>query len=536
MSTESSSQIDKSKKYDRQLRLWGERGQTALESAKVCLINASAAGAETLKNLVLPGIGSFAIVDGNKVEEESIGNNFFLHDDWLGKSRAECATALLLEMNSDVKGNYVDETVERMLQNRPEFFKSFSCVIATELAEETLLILAQTLWKYQVPLVVVRAYGMIGYIRLVMSEHQVVESHQENAHPDLRLDRPFPGLVDYVDSIDLASMTKQEHGHTPFLILLMKYLNQYKDLNNGEMPRNYKEKIKLKELIKAGVLMKEDGNPEDEENYDEAVRNVNSCLAPTKIPSEVQSIFSDPACCSLTNQSSTFWILTRAVKEFTQNEGQGALPLRGSIPDMTADSARYIKLQQIYQKKATQDVAAVKQRVCQLLDDLGKPRDCVADEDVKLFCKNSHFLRVVRCRALTEEYTAATAKGKDLERHLEDEESDVAYYAAIRSIDRFQAKESRFPGSVDDKVEKDGAILKEVAHSFTKELGIQSDIKSECLEEMCRYGGCELHTVAAFLGGVAGQEVIKIITHQFVPFNNTFLYNAMKGTSVTIEL
>ena len=36
-------------------RLWGNHGQEALESAKICLINASATGTEILKNLVLPG-------------------------------------------------------------------------------------------------------------------------------------------------------------------------------------------------------------------------------------------------------------------------------------------------------------------------------------------------------------------------------------------------------------------------------------------------------------------------------------------------
>lgn len=43
-------------RYDRQIRLWGEDGQRALESAKICLINATATGTETLKNLVLPGL------------------------------------------------------------------------------------------------------------------------------------------------------------------------------------------------------------------------------------------------------------------------------------------------------------------------------------------------------------------------------------------------------------------------------------------------------------------------------------------------
>lgn len=45
-----------------------------LENAKVCLINANALGTEILKSLVLPGIGAFTIVDGEKVTEEDIGS------------------------------------------------------------------------------------------------------------------------------------------------------------------------------------------------------------------------------------------------------------------------------------------------------------------------------------------------------------------------------------------------------------------------------------------------------------------------------
>lgn len=80
----------------------------------------------------------------------------------------------------------------------------------------------------------------------------------------------------------------------------------------------------------------------------------------------------------------------------------------------------------------------------------------------------------------------------------------------------------------------------------------------------CRYGAAEPHTVSAFLGGKsaevccycaayhksklfinscqcvclgsAAQEAIKIISHQFVPFSNTFIYNAMSQTSATFHL
>ena len=57
-------------------RIWGEQGQAALEKASICLLNCGPTGSETLKNLVLGGIGSITVVDGSKVENGDLGNNF----------------------------------------------------------------------------------------------------------------------------------------------------------------------------------------------------------------------------------------------------------------------------------------------------------------------------------------------------------------------------------------------------------------------------------------------------------------------------
>lgn len=61
--------------------------------------------------------------------------SFFLDSESCGKSRAEVATQLLLELNSDVRGDYVDESVDQLLENNPDFFNNFTVVIATSLNE-----------------------------------------------------------------------------------------------------------------------------------------------------------------------------------------------------------------------------------------------------------------------------------------------------------------------------------------------------------------------------------------------------------------
>ena len=76
-------------KYDRQLRLWGANGQKCLMNSHILLIHANGVGSETLKNLVLPGIGNFTILDDYIVSHHDLSCNFFVTEEGLGKPRAE---------------------------------------------------------------------------------------------------------------------------------------------------------------------------------------------------------------------------------------------------------------------------------------------------------------------------------------------------------------------------------------------------------------------------------------------------------------
>lgn len=104
----------KQKKYDRQLRLWAASGQQALEDAHILLINSGpgATGVEALKNLILPGVGKYTILDSAIVAEADLGVNFFLDDTTLGASRAEHTCKLLQELNPDVVGHFITEVTD----------------------------------------------------------------------------------------------------------------------------------------------------------------------------------------------------------------------------------------------------------------------------------------------------------------------------------------------------------------------------------------------------------------------------------------
>ena len=97
-------------KYDRQLRMWGQLGQNLLNESRILLIGASGSGSETLKNLILPRIKHFTIVDPAMISKRDLGQNFFLTHDMIGQPRAKVMYENLLELNPDeVTGAWLTE-------------------------------------------------------------------------------------------------------------------------------------------------------------------------------------------------------------------------------------------------------------------------------------------------------------------------------------------------------------------------------------------------------------------------------------------
>lgn len=62
--------------------------------------------------------------------------SFFLEPENIGESRAQATSRYLRELNSDVQGDYIDTSLEELLGDRPEFFNSFTIIIASNLPEK----------------------------------------------------------------------------------------------------------------------------------------------------------------------------------------------------------------------------------------------------------------------------------------------------------------------------------------------------------------------------------------------------------------
>lgn len=483
------------------------------------MINATTLGTEILKGLVLPGIGGYVIVDDATVLEEDLDCNFFLDDTSIGQPRAKCTARLLQELNPDVNGDHIDENIEHVLTVNPEFFKNFDVVVATCLPERTMTALSNLLWDLNIPLVICRSIGFLGSVRVQIKEHCVVETHPDSRQSDLRLEQPFTTLRDHCDSITLSPKV-------PWLVVLYKYVQQYRDENDGSLPTTYREKSKLREMIRNGMTA-------DEENYEEAIKAVNSSFGGGHLTSSIKAILNDEACINLNKQSSTFWILARALKDFVETDGRGWLPLPGVLPDMTADTASYINLQNIYRAQAIHDADIVFRRAQQLLKELDKPSDSITEKDVKLFCREAANLAVIRGTKISDEYDKSY-RANNIAMGLETPDSLMEHYVIIRAMEKFTSEYGTIPGA--SEIESDTARIKSIACRLLNEWGINAQINDDLAHEICRYGGFEVHSVSAFLGGCVAHELIKLITKQYKPINNTFIYNAITSETAVFQL
>lgn len=635
-------------KYDRQLRLWGSSGQQALGSTLVVLVGSSACGTESLKNLVLPGVGSFLIVDdvaydgvvgngeivqgeSNRVEGKFLNPscNFFAERTSSGASstKAGMACDLLCELNPDVSGfhctvpslegvNY-HAFLENLKIHPPTVDGSEKSnnilVICADQPGSVLVPLSHACHLLSLPLLNVRCYGLLGYIRIQTSPpyHVVKDAKKTNKLADLRLaDGPsgvFPGLKKVYDSIPkLDTMTdSKDHGHVPYIILLLQALEKWKETNVRRVPETYEEKEEFRKLVKSMA-----NDFENELNFQEGYDQAHLAWADAKISEESKIVLDrcceeefyetaiDPAMDTSSGDGSPisrgstlpnisvlqFQLMALALKRFLK-ENEDRPPLEGTIPDMTSDTKTFVALQEAYRHQAGIDRSKFTEYISEILEQCKiKSNGCrvvvemPSDEEIVTFCKNARDIRILETRPLYAEYQCqdpcspnVTALSKSLNLDpttipnfdtLQAEsredllmstmdpydtdpiQTPLLWFIALRACDAFYDRHGHYPGKHDQTLALEADVnevyklmidvvgnlgLKDC--EFIAETFLNDERGKDVAREVVRYDEAEIHTIAAVMGGVASQEAVKLITGQYVPLDDTYVYNGIASTA-----
>ncbi|KAI9570967.1 hypothetical protein HD554DRAFT_2017835 [Boletus coccyginus] len=350
------------------------------------------------------------------------------------------------------------------------------------------------------PLVVVRSAGFLAEFFIQFHEHTGEHPHSENA-PSLRIDKPFPALRDHALALDFDALDPIEY---PYVVILIRVLEEWMksllpfprffscvpsstraDISTTDS--HSKRTTSGKKLIRAKKIKS------DEEKFDEAEAQAYRCWTETKIPSEITTLFENPAISpeALRQNPSPFFHLLAALKELTDQSETHALPLTSTLPDMRSDTSNYIPLQRLY----VQDRRSRRSRL----------RAPVDNAVVDLFVENAHALQVLRGKewgAFDQDKAALAdvlvSSPRATPTHLALSALFVPKGDSVGSPSTVEHLRQEVQSIVDDSVE----LLEALDHA---------------IGELARAPAAELPNTEASLGGMVAQETIKMITKRYIP-------------------
>jgi len=456
-------------------------------------------------------------------------------------------------------------------------------VVASDLIPSLLEALSEACYDSGHPLIVVTSYGLIGCVRLQLPRKGAVllQPKPTNSPPDLRLVTSFPAFRRFVDSTVggrlLEAMNGQQHGHVPYPVLLTKAMDSYHEARSNEkasgsnnkdstnhngriLPKTFAEKEDFKiNYVKS--LARDYGK---ELNFQEAVDNAYLAYTERDLGWEVTE---EGDSTNKNARATKLGQLKYALRTFMEEHPDHRPPINGSVPDMTASTELYVRLQQLYRDQAEEDLrkmTEILRKQQQEEEQSGDGFETVTDEDLSNFCANVYTVGHLRTRSLKAEYNNDNDNNAGEDEELVDDwkmalddpcdtpvHTPFLWYLGIRACQIFCHREGRYPGCVEAcgetdgessssttkvKLEKDAFLLSNIMkdtvvphYRLTDQKLLQShsgSIDSIC-RELTRYGNAEIHTVSSVVGGVASQEAVKIVTGQYVPLDNTYVYNGI---------
>lgn len=490
-----------SQRFDRQIRLWGSNGQKKINDANICLIGdySLATWQEVAKNLVLSGIRNITVISTiNDIQIENIENKsniklkgFIPSDNIFNYLKQLSSNNIIINqlnlsystLTKDIKNyNWSKHNVICLIDNFHDIFYNIFFNSINDYYSFNLL----------PPIISSYVIGEIAMIKLKIFENLFIfETHPNYKNPILRLDYPWPELKDFLNnSADILSnfnnLNSDSISDYPFVCILYTILRDYFLTNNNNNISNGNQNInikKIKENIDTFYSKFKISNLQDI-NYSESKRFAYLAFTDLTINDKVYEM----ACIgenilsnfdykkykkSIDNYNLKILILLKALRIF-MDSAENIInnikwyPLSRDLSDMDASTKLYHKLKNIYKQKGLEDQRFLR-KILQKHDNFHFNQINVDNDLIETFCSNIPNIVLIK---------PIDPPHNDQKLYL-----DILYY--------------HYPH------------LKPLNYTFSESFLQQSNSK--------------IVSLFALVGSITSNEVIKLITHHYIPINNTLL-------------
>jgi amyloid beta precursor protein binding protein 1 len=506
-------------RYDRQIRLWGDIAQSAIQATTLYVLGSDCHATEFLKSMLLHGVTKVTIVDDALVTEEDLLTNFFV--DSIAdppQPRAVVVAQLLSELNPFATITPV-VAPPSSLPGLADLDSSAFVITVGNQTVDFLNSLSAQLYPRGIRQAHFQTVGLFGAFYIDGIFHTAIEGPSDIREPkDFRIHNPFPALSAFVDSLVLDDIKDDTiHSHIPYVVLLIK-ARQAVMAEKGVSKLTREHCAALTEKLNQWRRCREDIHTGelkqlDEAGFDDAIEEILAAYGSPPLFSDTMDCLAVLDSIPATNVD-PFWQLVRATKSFVDKHG--VIPHYGGCRDMNATSALFKQLKDIYQEKSRQDLAEL----------LADPA-IVTPIDAQFAAR---FIRDVwRIGAMPFERIGVYLERPKPENPEPLEDWNVEEYAAYARLGVARAlfiAARRFRGANgrDPVLSDKAAILEQV-----KAIGPEWKEAPELTEEFLRVNGNVLPSVVASLAAVLAGEVSRLIIHQGGCVNGLAIYDALHG-------
>lgn len=452
-------------RYDRQLRLWGSEGQELLSSSHFCLVGPETTLIqECFKNLALLGVSKYTWLRRDTPE---ISNNLFYND----------LAADLQPLNPAGVDIRVLPLLDEDQTLRSDFWRQFSIIMIvseTGLPQTVLDSMEQSC----VPVIPMYSSGLCGYVYLRTAEpHFVIDSHPDYQVPLLHLDKPWPELSQFMNSLRFGELDEYEYAELPYAVLLYHVLQQLQQEGTAVTTQS------VKETLDKWYIGKINPRGSHDLNYDEAVRFAHLCGADSGSKRLVGELVAGLGDTSPYNRyDSEISRMIRALDKYVSRHGD--LMVSAKLPDMASSTAMYTALQEVYRRQALHD----REEYTRILHEDTAEITPIDPSRIAAFCRD--------VRNVCVSPPAQTSLGQFFQGKLARNSSP-----ALQDLIGWQ--QGRTPSS----------------QELASALALPAS-----------------YPTTSFIAGLACQEAVKLVTHQYTPLRNLALYNGSTRTPLdTLE-
>lgn len=363
--------------------------------------------------------------------------------------------------------------------NTMSTWTSFSIIVITGKLEIPVTMLNNKL--EMPPVIIAYTKGLYGYLfSKIFEPHFIIESHPDYEIPNLRIDCPWDQLCTFMDSIKYKELNEVEFSQLPYVVLLYKVMEEI-DSSTNVTSNLLKDKLinwYIKEINPDGI---------NDLNYIEAMRLSHLAISSKQYMKDLNNLITYSSQYLKHNSGNQgknefneqFALLLDSLKDYL-NTNDDEIMVNGKLPDMESSTRFYNALQNEYEKKAQSDLSNFTRIVHE------KSRS-VPGDIINKFCLNVKHLKCVK--------------------------------PTDHSINDF----------ITDESFTDEYPILQTLLDFEKGSDVQRTPTNEAFFVTMSY------PTASFMGGLVSEEIIKFVTHQYVPVDNVIVYDGLNNNANTFR-